>query len=237
MSNASFAQWSPHHNYMQSGGSGPGMVDGQHISGAFIGLFAGPPRLSTIGGALSLGGAIASPAAGAQIVYPVGITQNFNISHNRQFSRIFELGSERSYFISGRTIGQLGLSRILYHGPSILRVLYAYYKDTLPNTVVPALFPNRGADAMPNPHDVKVPPGYENFYSNLASDLFGQPIGLLVVVKDNSLKTYGAFYLESCVIPNHTFATDAQGVIVQESVSMQFEQLVPIATRSIELID
>lgn len=234
---ASFANWKPYENYLQSGGEGPGMVDGQFISGAFIGLFAGPPRLASVGGALSLGAAIADPTAGAQIVYPVGITQNFNISHNRQFSRIFELGTERSYFISGRTIGQLGLSRILYHGPSVLRVLYAYYQDLIPNTIVPAVFPNVGAGAMPNPHDVQLPPGYENFYINLASDLFSQPIGLLVVVKDSNLDTYGAFYLESCVIPNHTFATDAQGVIVQESVAMQFELAVPISTRSIELID
>jgi hypothetical protein len=233
---ASFANWKPYEGYVQSGGEGPGMVDGQYVTGAFMGIFAGPPRLASIGGALTLGAALSSPAAASQIVYPVGIVQNMNLSHNRQFSRIFELGSERSYFISGRTIGQLGLSRVLYHGPSVLRVLYAYYQDLLPSTIVPAVFPNVGASAMPNPHDVVLPPGFENFYINLASDLFSQPIGLLVVLKDGNQDTYGAFYLEHCVIPNHTFATDAQGVIIQESVAVQFELAVPIATRSIELI-
>jgi hypothetical protein len=233
---ASFSNWKPYESYLQSGGSGPGMVDGQFISGAFMGVFAGPPRLASVGGALSLGAALSAPAAASQIVYPVGIVQNMNLSHNRQFSRIFELGSERSYFISGRTIGQLGLSRVLYHGPSILRTLYAYYQDVVPNTLVPAVFPNVGAGAMPNPHDVVIPPGYENFYVNLASDLFSQPIGLLFVIKDSNQDTYGAFYLESCYVPNHTFATDSQGVIVQESASVQFELAVPIATRSIELI-
>ena len=232
---ASYANWSPYQNYLQSGGEGPGMVDGKFVSGAFCGLFAGPPRLSAVGGVLSLSTAVTNPADAAQIVYPVGITQNINLSHNRQFSRIFELGSERSYFISGRTIGQLGLSRILYHGPSILRVLYAYYSDTLPPLTIPAVFPNR-AIGLPNAHDVIIPPGYENFYINLASDLFSQPIGLLVMVKDSDIKTYGAFYLESCYIPNHTFATDAQGVIVQESVSVQFELAVPIAISNITLI-
>lgn len=233
---ASYSNWAPYKNYVQSGGSGPGMVDGQFISGAFIGIFAGPSRLATIGGALSLGAALTSPATASQIVYPVGITQNLNMSHNRQFSRIFELGSERSYFISGRTIGQLGLSRVLYHGPSILRTLYAYYQDLIPETIVPALFPNVGAGSVPNPHDVVIPPGYENFYGNLASDLFNQPIGLLIVIKDSNMDTYGAFYLESCYVPNHTFATDSQGVIVQESVAVQFEVMVPIATKTIELI-
>ena len=237
MANASFANWKPYENYIQSGGEGPGMVDGRFVSGAFIGVFAGPPRLASIGGAVQLTAAVESPASGSQIVYPIGITQNFNISHNRQFSRIFELGSSRSYFISGRAVGQLGMSRILYHGPSILRVLYAYYSDTLPNTEIPPLFPNSAGATQPNPHNVQVPPGYENFYVNLASDLFTQPIGLLIVVKDSNLETYGSFYLESCYVPNHSFATDAQGVIVQEQVALQFELAVPINPNTIELID
>lgn len=233
---ASYANWKPYENYVQSGGEGPGMVDGKFVSGAFMGIFAGPSRLSSIGGVVSLSTAVDNPAAASQIVYPVGITQNINLSNNRQFSRIFELGSERSYFISGRTIGQLGLSRILYHGPSILRVLYAYYQDLIPATIVPAMFPNVGAATMPNPHDVVIPPGYENFYINLASDLFSQPIGLLIMLKDSNLSTYGAFYLESCYIPNHTFATDAQGVVIQESVAVQFELAIPIALRSVALV-
>jgi len=236
MANASYANWKPYENYVQSGGEGPGMVDGKFVSGAFMGIFAGPSRLSTIGGVVSLGAAIESGPAASQIVYPVGITQNINLSHNRQFSRIFELGSERSYFISGRTIGQLSLSRILYHGPSILRTLYAYYQDLLPPTIVPAMFPNLGASTMPNPHDVVIPPGYENFYINLASDLFSQPIGLLISLLDSNLQPYGSFYLESCYIPNHTFATDAQGVIIQESVAVQFELCVPISQRTVQLV-
>lgn len=233
---ASYSGWNSYTSFVQSGGEGPGMVDGQYLSGAHIGIFAGPPRLATVGGALSLGAALSSPETASQIVYPIGLTQNMNLSHNRQFSRIFEIGSERSYFISGRTIGQLGLSRIMYHGPSLLRVLYAYYQDLVPTAVVPSIFPNVGAASMPNPHDVRIPPGYENFFVNLGSDLFSQPVGLLFVIKDSNQDTYGAFYLESCVVPNHNFATDAQGVIIQESVGVQFEQLVPIATRSIELI-
>lgn len=235
MANASYSGWKPYENYVQTGGEGPGMVDGQFVSGAFCGIFAGPSRLASVGSVLGLTTAIATPAGGSQIVYPIGVTQNINLSHNRQFSRIFELGSERSYFISGRTIGQLGLSRILYHGPSILRVLYAYYQDTLLPTDIPPVFPNTGAAAIPNPHNVIIPPGYENFYINLASDLFSQPIGLLIMVKDSNLDTYGAFYLESCYIPNHTFATDAQGVIVQESVSVQFELAIPISVQTITL--
>lgn len=233
---ASASNWKPMENYMQSGGSGPGMVDGQFVSGAFMGLFAGPPRLASIGGAVAIGAAIAKPAAAAQLVYPIGITQNFNLSQNKQIARIFELGTNRSYFIPGRTVGQLGLGRVLYHGPSLLRVLYAYYQDLVPATIVPTLFPNVGSAAMPNPHDVISPPGFENFYINLASDLFDQPMGLLAILKDSNLDTYGAMYFEDCHVPNHSFATDSQGVVIQEQVGIQYELSIPIATRQLQLI-
>jgi hypothetical protein len=233
---ASAANWQPYTNFMQSGGAGPGMVDGSFVSGAFLGLFAGPPRLSSIGGAVAVGAAIAKPAQAAQLVYPIGITQNFNLSQNMQLARIFELGTQRSYFIPGRTVGQIGLGRVLYHGPSLLRVLYAYYQDLIPATIVPAVFPNVGAASMPNPHDVVIPPGFENFFINLASDLFSQPTGLLCILKDSNLDTYGAFYAEDCHVPSHNFATDSQGVVVQEQVGIQYEQLIPIATRQLQLI-
>lgn len=233
---AAYSNWSPYENYVQSGGAGPGMVDGKFLSGAYVGIFAGPPRLSAIGGALSLGAAIDTPATANQLVYPVGVTQNFSLGQNQQLARVFELGSQRSYFIPGRTVGQVALSRVMYHGPSLLRTLYAYYNDAIPPALVPEMFPNVGASAMPNPHDVILPPGYENLYLNLASDLFTQSVGLLCVLRDSNNDTYGSFYLEDCRVPNHNFGVDSGNVLMQESVGIQYEQLVPIAARSIELV-
>ncbi len=237
---ASASTWD-RNSYMQSGGAGNGvpggaLTDGQFIAGNFIGLFAGPPRLSTIGGTVTAGIAITQTQQMSNLVYPIGITQNFNLSQNMQLARIFELGSDRSYFIPGRTVGQVGLGRVLYHGPSLLRVLYAYYQDLIPATIVQPLFSNIGAATMPNPHDVLVPPGYENFYINLASDLFSQPFGMLCVMRDSNQDTYGAIYLECCYCPNHSFAVDAQGVVIQEQVGIQYELATPIATRAIKLI-
>jgi len=218
---------------MQSGGTGEqangtkGMTDATFLSGAYTGLFAGPPRLSTVGGAL-----LGNDTTASSIVYPVGLTQQFSVSHQRQFSRIFEIGSERSYWISGRTMGQIGLGRALYHGPSLLRTLYAYYSDLLDPTLVPALFSNIGGSS----NNVIIPPGYENFYANLASDLFSQPVGLLAVIKDTSKNTYGQIYFEACVIPNHSLSTDSQGVLINEQAGMQFERAVPISARAVKLI-
>jgi len=227
-----FSDWAPYTSYVQAG-----LVDGAYANAGYTMLAAGPPRLANIGGAAAIAGAVSGNGQAAnQIVYPIGIVQNFNLSHTRNFSRIFEIGSERSYFIAGRTVGQIGLGRLYYHGSSLLRILYAYYQDLIPPTLVPAMFPNAGAAVMSNPHDVIIPAGYENIYLNLASDLFAQPIGLLMYIRDINLHTLGAVYFEACYLPNHSLGMDAQGVLIQESVSVQFERAVPVAVAALTLI-
>lgn len=232
MSGGTFSGWDPNRSYVQGG-----MVDGAYANAAYTMLAAGPPRIANIGGAAAFGEAISGQGQAAnQIVFPIGIVQNFNVSHNRQFSQIFEIGSQRSYFISGRTVGQLSLSRIYYHGASLLRVLYAYYQDLVPPTVVPAMWPNSGAAVMSNPHDVVVPPGYENIFMNLASDLFTQPVGIMMYMRDINQDALGAMYFEACYIPNHSLQTDSQGVLLQEQVAMQFERGVPVTVSGLTLV-
>lgn len=217
----------PYERFVQQG-----MPDGAYASGAFTLIAAGPPRL--------LAGPIGE-LAGQALTYPIGMVQNFSLSHNRQFSRIFELGSERSYFISGRTTGQISLGRVLYHGPSILRALYAAFRDDQ-NPVKVNNFSAlaKAADEYNgsiNAHNVKIRPGFNNLYLNLASDLFSQPIGLLIKTVDSNENTIGAVYAEGCYIPSHTFSTDSQGVLVQEQVMIQFERLVPVRTSMLDLIE
>jgi hypothetical protein len=175
-------------------------------------------------------------ALGKDWALPIGVVQNVSLSHNKGFARFWELGSERSYFIAGRTQGQLGLSRIMYHGPSLLRMLYAYYQDLIPPTVVPFVFPNVAPTTVANPHDVKIPPGFENIFLNLASDLFSQPVGVLLYFRDSNEDTVGATYLEACYIPSHSIATDAGGTVIQEQATVNFERAVPVAVKGLALI-
>jgi hypothetical protein len=226
---ASSYQFKPYERYVQQG-----MVDGQFASGAFTLIAAGPPRLANINMLGNAPGEIATAA----ITQPIGMLQNMSIAHNRQFSRIFELGSERSYFISGRTQGQISLGRVYYHGPSLLRMLYAAKQDLDgPVKVPPFTALSAVAQLMePNPHDVKIAPGYNNLYMNLASDLFSQPIGLLIKTVDSNEDTIGAVYAEACYVPNHSMSVDSNGLVVQEQVSIQFERIVPVRVTAIDLI-
>lgn len=228
---ASLSNWSPYGEYVQGG-----MVDGRFMNAAYTMIAAGPPRLANMGLVNSGSAVNFSDAASDQLAFPIGVVQNFNISHNMTVSRFYELGSVRSYFIPGRVMGQANLGRIMYHGPSLLRVLYAYYQDAVAPATVDSLLGGVSASTMPNPHNVKIQPGFENVYLNLASDLFTQPIGLLLMLKDSNEDTMAAVYLESCYIPNHSLSTDAMGTVIQEQVSIQFERAVPIATSVVGLI-
>ncbi len=229
---ATMSTWSPYDQYVQGG-----MTDGRYMNAAYTLIAAGPPRLAQVGGPSFLAAALSAGSSSSdQIAYPIGVVQSMQLGHNMQLSRFFEIGSERSYFIPGRVMGSLSLSRIMYHGPSLLRVLYAYYQDLVPPTLVPAVFPNVGAATVANPHDVVIPPGYENVYLNLASDLFKQPVGILMMLKDSNEDTIGAYYFESCYVPQHNLSMDAMGTVLQEGVGIQFERMIPIAAKVVGLI-
>lgn len=227
---AKMSNWEPYSRYVQGG-----MIDGKFMNASFTMLAAGPPRLAAIGGGSyvtpgSFGGEGLSTTANDDVVFPLGIVQNFSMGHSKSVNRLFEVGSDRSFFITGHTMGQVSLSRVMYHGPSILRVMYAYYEDNIPPTVKPLMGAGaRGFQTVQNRHDVQIPAGYENLYLNLASDLFSQPTGLMAYFRDSNKATVGAVYLESCYIPSSQISFDASNVIIQESVSVQYERMMPVA--------
>ena len=213
-----------------------GMVEGRYINAAFTLLAAGPPRLAAAG-------ATSSSAVSNSIAFPVGIIQNFNLGQNAQVMRLFEIGSERSYFIRGRTVGNLGLGRIMYHGPSLLRVLYAYlgadkgdvqFDKLYDNDYNKVLNTNVQTEAKGNRY--KTSPGSENIWLNLASDVFSQPVGLMLLMRDSNNDTVGSFYFEHCHVVNHGFATDAGGTVISENAAITYDRMVPVDVSTVSLV-
>jgi hypothetical protein len=247
--------WQPYKSHVQGG-----LRQGNFLNGQFVLLCAGPPNLQDIGA----GNAVDELGGGTKdVAFPIGLTQNIAITQNKAISRIFEIGSERSYFITGRTVGQLSLSRVMYHGPSLLRCMYAYYTTSAndPGTYdVDQLFPSEGVSnenfpftdsASGSPlgespsslvrvknglHGVRYPAGFDNVFLNLASDLFAQPIGLLLIFRDNEENDVASVYLEQCYVPTHSLALDSQGLIIQESIGIQYERIIPIANTAVKLV-
>lgn len=192
------------------------MTPGKFASAEFVAVAMGPPGVSD----LTSGGG----SGAGDLVFPVGVVQNFNLTQNMALARVFELGSKRSYLFPGKTIGAVTFGRPYYHGPSLLRLVMAYYSNSGTRVEFPAAFENNYSKL----HTIHISPGYRNIFMNLASDLFGQPHGELVVMKDTDGALLGTFYLEQCYIPGHSMAVDAQGIIWQEGVQVQYERLVPI---------
>tara|TARA_B100000131_G_scaffold72080_1_gene68389 strand:+ start:3928 stop:4665 length:738 start_codon:yes stop_codon:yes gene_type:complete len=224
---ATLDSWNFFNNNVQSG-----LLEGRYMNAAFTLIAAGPPRMSAFMSSLD--------DFDTAIAYPVGVVQSLNIGQNSQVMRLWEIGSERSYFVRGRTMGQMGMGRILYHGPSLLRVLYAYLDD--PNGKFNSLYTNtQQTDLNTSGNgDTKKKygnlPGYKNLWLDLASDVFSQPIGLLLQMKDSNENTVGAFYLEYCMITNHGFATDAGGTIMTENAAIMYERMRPVDVDAVALV-
>ena len=252
----SLQEWDPFTKHVQGG-----LREGNFVNSQFVVVCAGPPfwaQMTKSNGGAGLSGA--AQASGLP-VYPVGVTQSFSMGQSKAVQRIFEIGSDRSYFITGRTVGQVSLGRIMYHGPSLLRCMYAFFDTSNDSTAgaykISPLIPKAEAGSIANisPLDltsspqvpfsagggvtqksIKIPPGYDNLFCNLASDLFSQPFGLLLMMKDNNGATYGAFYLEQCYMPQHSWGFEANGMVVSEQTSIQYERLVPVQTGQIKLL-
>lgn len=224
------ADWKPYETAVQ-----PELNDGEYVSGQFTMLAAGPPRLANLGGK-AIVGASGLPASNlGDWAYPIGVLQGFSLGQNMNISRFFELGSQRSYFVPGRVMGQIQLNRVMYYGPSLLKMLYAYYRDIGPFSLEP-LFSNPAFSALANPKPIKLPPGYENIFLNLASDLFTQPVGLLLYLRDSYESTVAAAYAECALVPSHNIGADSGGLVIQEGVSLQYERIVPVAVKGVGLI-
>lgn len=181
-----------------------------------------------------------------EAVYPIGVVDGFSVSQARQNQKLFEIGSSRSYFVPGKTMGTAAISRALYNGPSLLRVLYAYYRQNRGGEY-PKFNWARGDDAidpatgLPNGEQnllygdyqeqllaIRANPGFGNFFINIASELFNQPTGLMVYMRNSRNVDFGAIYLEQVYVGGHQFQLNASVNVIMESVTLEFERLVPV---------
>jgi len=197
----------------------------EFISAKSVLIAAGPPRKEDIG-------------ANWNSLYPIGVVDNVGIGQNKGLQTIFEVGSNRPYFLPGRTINSLTFGRVLFHGPSLLRVMYAYYpSDRMGAQDIHNADQNGVLDdpnRTPNIYDAPGSSGggsRENntdFFINLASDLFDKPLGIMMWLATGDQKPYGAVYLSNVYLQAHQFNVNANSVIIAEGVNAQFEKVNPV---------
>lgn len=239
----SIENWDFHNYHVQQE-----LIGGEFVSAETTLIAAGPPRLSDMGAISQPGGGGEVFEPNADLAYPIGLLENVGLSQSKQLQRIFEIGSSRSYFIPGRTVGSVTLGRVLYHGPSLLKTLYAYYSQSggdlfdFMHKSRSAVMETRDGRYQRDPdaklldlqrlqdtlHDVRMRPGFDDFYLNLASDMFNQPCGLMFYFKNGNDEVVGAVYLEECHIQGHQMSISSGSVLIMEGASMQFDRLIPV---------
>ena len=195
-----------------------GVAGGQFINAESTLIASGPPAITTGGGGSDVGNVS---------VFPIGLLETFGLQQSRQLQRIFEIGSSRSYFIPGRTVGSITLGRTFYHGPSLLRALYSYYYGEMGDEATPALTTTPAA-AEPLVKSNWRTPGFKQFFIDLASALFAQPTGMACYFKDSNTSTYGGFYLENVYTQGHQMTVSSGSVLIMEGASLQYDMLVPL---------
>jgi hypothetical protein len=168
-------------------------------------LFAGPARYTGL-------------SAGADLV-PIGLVDNIALQQNAQLMRLFEIGSNRSFFTRGKSAPVISLSKMLADQKNILAALtQSAYRPKMATDGVRA-------------------PGAEgnDIMHNLDSEYFAVPCGLLLVMKtrggnsDGYGKPLSAVYLEYCMIEGLSLQITSQQPVIAENVQIQYDRTVPVS--------
>lgn len=164
---------------------------------------------------------------GATRIVPIGLVETATVAMSKPLSRIFEIGSKLSYIISGRTVGEIALARVLFDGPSLLKVLYQgeVASDQQMNTGEKQVI----FRSNPSGRSIKTAPiGSGNIAMNLASSFFDQPIGLAFFFRDRENQAVSTVYFEGCRVSTWNIGIAANMNVLTESIRMEFIQCTPI---------
>ena len=168
-------------------------------------IFAGPARFTGLSDSTSG-------------LTPIGLVDGIGYSQTPQLQRLFEIGSNRSFFTRGKTISSITFSKMLADQKNILTAL-------MQNAYVDKASTNNSslgsADTTPN------------VAMNLDSEYFGVPFGLMLLFKtrggnSGDGKVLSAIYLEYCMFASYNFNVSAQAPVIVDNIAIEFDRTVPV---------
>lgn len=153
----------------------------------------------------------------------VGLVQDISFNQQRQATQIYEVGSRRKYtFSSGRTSGQMSLSRVLFDGQSLMKAVTREEQiDLVGSDFVQTGDPSTAGDIA----------GYGDFYVNLGASLFSKPVGLIMVFRDLGNQNIGALFFREAYMISHRMGISSRQPFLSESVSVLYEGILPLQHR------
>ena len=185
------------------------VAQGSHVNAASTLVASGIPEIGT---------------TAAVDVYPIGVLESAAVQQSVQLQRLFEIGSNRSYFVPGRVIGSLNLGRTFFSGANLIRSLYASFAGTVAGTAITA----KTDSTFGIETGVRSPGDGDNFWIDLASDVFQRGFGLAFYFKDAGAANVGAFYLENCYLQGHSLNISSGSILIMEGCSAQYDRLRPL---------
>lgn len=170
-------------------------------------LFAGPARFTGLGG-------------NTADLLPIGLVDGIQFQSSPQLQRLFEIGSNRSFFTRGKSASTVSFSKMLADQANILKALTTNAFRPEMDTDGPKA---PGADS-PNPE----------IMMNLDSEYFAVPFGLMVLFKTRggnggNGKILSATYLEYCMFSGYQFSIQAQAPVIMENIGIEFDRSVPVS--------
>lgn len=153
---------------------------------------------------------------------PIGMIQTMEVNQQKPTTAMQALGSGRSFYNSGKSMGSASIARLFVNGRNLLRALYT---NAIRSGIDATKFDDAATWLTPE----------SKFYANLDSELFLIPFGLAVFFRDKLHDEIGAFYLELCAIQAWSIAVSAGQSIVMENVRMIYDRLRPISTMGMGL--
>lgn len=167
----------------------------------------------------------------------VGLIQDLSLNQQRNITKFFEYGNDEYQMVTGKPRINASINRILFDGPSILKYIGYAYKDTnmsdhkhqgMYESMMKSLAEDLGASKI---NDSKMP-GTGDFWVNLTSELFDNPIGIFINIKqrmpNGHLQDYGGVFLENCLISSHVLQMNASNRILTENMQMEVGRPVPL---------
>lgn len=169
-------------------------------------LYAGPARFTGL-------------ADGAAGLIPIGLTDQIQYTTNPSLARLFELGSNRSFFTRGKSASGITFGKMLADQKNILAALtnQAYHPTYIPSS--------QPGSESPNP----------DIMMNLDSEYFAVPFGLMLLFKTRGGGVAGegkpltALYLEYCMFSNYQFQVGSSSPVIVESIAVEFDRALPVS--------
>jgi hypothetical protein len=140
-------------------------------------------------------------AGDGSTVFGVGmLTQNIQINYQQQVNRLYEVGTNNTYFIGGRTQGQMGVGRVI--GPRAVQVAFYTKYGNMCNARTNTI--------------------------NLSSigSICGTDASLTgVVLSQGQTGQASKYSMKFCIITNIGITIGAQDMVVNEQLQLMFVSL------------